>query len=1065
MQNLKNVNFRIMLIDFMRTLSKHEITAVMEKANAEFFKYHVCQEKERHQRQVCRFFQKYKCFGIILPDDMFHQYIEKWFYCLIKTDSTERFIKENRLLKRVSFRTALQFYMRQLNKNNVASIIRTCSKDFLNTMFVMTEIDVIHCAKKPNERFGIVIPDGMLQDFIDRWFDVLRNHVVKNEMNNTYMMSSGFRLEIEETRFVGVVQNKNRPLKNFAFGNALRIYTKKLTTEQIASLIHTSGDFFLNTMFVMTEHDINDSAKNRYEWFGIVIQDNMLQQYIERIFNGLTNESLLVEYIDINRVLNNPKGRAALCTHMKQLTKEKTAALLQNARHIFFNTMFVMTEEDIKDNAKYRYECFGIVIPDDLVQQYIERWFDDLTKTSYVEVVIQENRPLNNVTFRSMLRTFIKQLTTDKICLIIQSANNDFINKMFVMTEDQIRDNADNGYECLGIVIPHVLLQKYIQRWFEDLTKADHVDDILDKNRLLLNITFYCAVKTYIKQLTTEQIASIIQTKKINILNTLFVMTENDIKSDEANQHKCLCIVIPDDLVSNTLRDCLIEKKKIKFVNPINENIALMSVKLRSAVQEDIKDDFSNRHECFGIVIPDDLLQQYIVRLFECLTVPTTLEKFSSKFKGNGLVENFLEICRPLNTVRFHTALRTYMRQLNTDKIGYLIQTARYDFINTMFVMTEDDINDNSDNQYERFGIVMPNDLLQQYIARWFAGLVKKQYIARCFEYLTQTSHYEIQRKDIVWVNKTCSIANFMGNCRPLKNARFRAALRIFMSQLNTEKIGYLIQNAGYGFINTMFVMTEEDVNDNARNRYECIGIIIPDDLLEQYIKRWFNDLAQTDCVEKYINMNRPLNNASCRTQVLTYIRQLDEIKIGTLIQTGSRDFVNTMFVVTKEDIKDKAENKCECFGIILPGDLLQQYIERLFDGLTQANLVKKSMNANRCFMHGCFRKAINNYTQKLTRGKIGNLIRTASIDFVSTIFVMTEDDIKDDVEKRNECIGVVIPDDLLNEYIERWFDGLTKTHSAKQYIDVNRTFVNSKFQANLDSYINGINAKNLITE
>ncbi|CAG2198731.1 unnamed protein product [Mytilus edulis] len=216
--------------------------------------------------------------------------------------------------------------------------------------------------------------------------------------------------------------------------------------------------------------------------------------------------------------------------------------------------------------------------------------------------------------------------------------------------------------------------------------------------------------------------------------------------------------------------------------------------------------------------------------------------------------------------------------------------------------------------------------------------------------------------------------------------------------------------------------MSEVDIKDNARNRYECIGIIIPDGLLETYIMRWFNGLAQTDSVEEYMNMNRPLNNEICRTQLLTYIRQLDVTKIGTLIQTGSRDFINTMFVMTKEDIKDNAEYRYECFGIVLSDDLLQQYIEKCFDGLTKTDSVKESIDANRCFVNRTFRISLQNYIKQLTLGKIRNLIQTGSRDFVNTMFVITENDIKADSENRQEYFVLFFP---IICYINTLRDGL----------------------------------------
>lgn len=77
-------------------------------------------------------------------------------------------------------------------------------------------------------------------------------------------------------------------------------------------------------------------------------------------------------------------------------------------------------------------------------------------------------------------------------------------------------------------------------------------------------------------------------------------------------------------------------------------------------------------------------------------------------------------------------------------------------------------------------------------------------------------------------------------------------------------------------------------------------------------------------------------------------------------------------------------------------------------------------------------------------------------------MFVLTENDIKENSDNRQECFGIIIPNDLLTQYIERWFDGMAKTDSKREYIDENRMFMNSKFQSILNSHVNRINSKKL---
>ncbi|XP_052084012.1 uncharacterized protein LOC127721316 [Mytilus californianus] len=1239
-RNLRNVKFRTMFHDYMRHLSKHELISLMEQASSNFLNTMFVMREKDIRDIVNDSSRKYESFGIILPDDMLQRYTDRWFDDLTKINSTKTFMEDNRLLNCVTFRTALKSYMRQLNSEKIASIILTGSRNFLNTMFVITEHDIKDFAKTKNKRFGIVIPKDMLHLYIKRWFEDLTKHVGSNVCIDglmfeiTFTFPITFQFHMTTTVMLDKFINKNRPLMNLELRRALRTYMRQLTTEDIATLIQTTEDSFLNSMFVMTEDDINDNSKNRYEWFGIVIPSDMLHQYIEKFFYRLTNGYRLVQNLHINRVIKHVKGRTALRSHMKQLTRDTIASLIQNAVHIFSNTMFVMTEEDIKDHALSQYECFGIVVPDDLLQQYIKRWFDDLTKTYWITEIIDENRILNKVTWHCVLRTHMRQLTTEKIAAIIRTGSRDFVNLMFVMTEDDIKYNTVNRYECFGIVIPDDLLHQYIQRWFNDLTKTPSVDNTIEKNRPLLNITFSGAIRTYMAKLTTEQIAQIIKTAHDDFINLMFVMTQEDIKDNCANRYEFFGIVIPDDLLQQYLERWINSVTKTSEVEKfIDKNRPSKNETFRSALcnytrqlntetisslflsanddflnkmfvisEENINDYADNCHNCFGVVITSDLLQQYI-------------EKWLNALTNTSCVQDFFNNCRLLNNVQFRTALRTYTRKLNTEKISNLIQSAKDDFINTMFVMKDDDIKDNTENQFECFGIIIPDDLLEEYILRWFENLTKTNLVKEFFNssrplmnitlrtmvrtymkqlskskvaYLIESGKSDFLNKIFVmtdndikdnaenlyecfgivipddllvqyierWFNYvkiSGSVKEYINDNRPLTNVTFKSALRTFIRKLNRESIGNILQTGSCDFFNTMFVITEDDIKDNSQIRSECFGIVIPDDfvtkyiciwfsnlaiaksvkeyingnrsfmnvtfhntlrtlmrtpntkygdpfikfanrdiintmfvmtenaikdrsdnrsesiglvihddILQPYIEKWFAHLTNAESVKVYMNDNRPLMNFEFMTAVRTFLRQLNIDRIRNLIQSGSSDFVNAMFVMTENDIKYNPKYRFECVGIVIPNDVLQQYIERWFYDITRTDYVKECIAANRCIINVTFRVALQTYTKQLTRVEIGNLIWTGSRNFVNTMFVLTGNDIIENSDNRQECFGVIIPDDLLHQYIERLFDGITKTNLEIEYIDENRMFMNSRFQDILDSYVNGINSRKI---
>ncbi|CAG2222568.1 unnamed protein product [Mytilus edulis] len=295
------------------------------------------------------------------------------------------------------------------------------------------------------------------------------------------------------------------------------------------------------------------------------------------------------------------------------------------------------------------------------------------------------------------------------------------------------------------------------------------------------------------------------------------------------------------------------------------------------------------------------------------------------------MLKKVLNRSKPLMNATFRSTVRTYMKQLNNENIAYLIKAANSDFVDIIFVMREDEIKDNAENRYECFGIVIPHELLVQYLCRWID--------------LTLLIAY--------------SVREYIDDNRSFMNLTFNSCIRILMRAQFTEYYQYYIQLENMDILNSMFVMTEEDIMNRSGSRHECIGVIIRDDLIQPYIRKWFEYVTNADSVKEYMNANRPLKNTTFKTALRTFLRQLDRYNIENLIQTGSSTFVYTMFVMTAVDFKDNAENRLECFGIVIPCDLLMQYIARLFDGLTKTDGVKKSIYTNRCFMNGAFRIAL----------------------------------------------------------------------------------------------------------
>ncbi|CAG2198311.1 unnamed protein product [Mytilus edulis] len=198
---------------------------------------------------------------------------------------------------------------------------------------------------------------------------------------------------------------------------------------------------------------------------------------------------------------------------------------------------------------------------------------------------------------------------------------------------------------------------------------------------------------------------------------------------------------------------------------------------------------------------------------------------------------------------------------------------------------------------------------------------------------------------------KNNSLEEYMNANRPSLNVKFQAEVRTCVEQLDKDEIGLIIDKASDDFINTMFVMTEDDIKDNGGNRYEWSCIVIPADIpmLQQYIERWFRSMKVAGSVKEYMNANRQLTNANFRTALRTYISQLDTEEIKYLFISGSSDFLNTMFVLTENDIEsDHAYYRFESFGIVIPDDILQLYTRIWMYHMKKADALIEFVGANR---------------------------------------------------------------------------------------------------------------------
>lgn len=121
---------------------------------------------------------------------------------------------------------------------------------------------------------------------------------------------------------------------------------------------------------------------------------------------------------------------------MKELSKDNVKRLINQASSDFINRIFVISEEVIKHESFWEYERYGIVVPKDLLQMYIERVFSDITKSVYVPV----NRNSENNTFRDILYFYTSSFSETKLISLIDTASSKSMRRMFISEGGDLKE-------------------------------------------------------------------------------------------------------------------------------------------------------------------------------------------------------------------------------------------------------------------------------------------------------------------------------------------------------------------------------------------------------------------------------------------------------------------------------------------------------------------------------------------------------------------------------------------------------------------------------------------------
>ncbi|CAC5399262.1 unnamed protein product [Mytilus coruscus] len=139
-----------------------------------------------------------------------------------------------------------------------------------------------------------------------------------------------------------------------------------------------------------------------------------------------------------------------LSNFMKGTNINAFKKLINHASSDFINRRFVMSAVDIRDDSYWKYERYGIIVHNELLQMYIQRVFSDMTQSEYVPV----NRNSENKTFRENLNSYINALPEDKLASLIQTASSTCISRMHLVREE-IFENANPAvFENEYIFVP-----------------------------------------------------------------------------------------------------------------------------------------------------------------------------------------------------------------------------------------------------------------------------------------------------------------------------------------------------------------------------------------------------------------------------------------------------------------------------------------------------------------------------------------------------------------------------------------------------------------------------------
>ncbi|CAC5399266.1 unnamed protein product [Mytilus coruscus] len=267
--------------------------------------------------------------------------------------------------------------------------------------------------------------------------------------------------------------------------NSLLVFVRKLKTKEITTVFENSCTDFINKFFIIAAKGTKDHSD---EGLSIVIPDELTPIYIKRIFDHISANECVEACLQDNRNKKNEMFYTRLLIYMKELSKDNVKRLMDQASSDFINRMFVLSEEDIKDESYWEYERYGIVVPEDLLQMYIERVFSDMIKSVYISV----NRNSKNKTFRDTLYSYTSSFSETKLISLIDTASSKCMRRMLISEGGDLIELNSPRYEH-HICIPKCYFrQGSITKYIHKRNKTSLTEDDTSTFTIITNEDSNC---------------------------------------------------------------------------------------------------------------------------------------------------------------------------------------------------------------------------------------------------------------------------------------------------------------------------------------------------------------------------------------------------------------------------------------------------------------------------------------------------------------------------------------------------------------------------------------------